>query len=45
VLYGSDFPNLPYAWDREVRHLASLRLRDDVEAAVLGQNALRLFGG
>lgn len=45
VLYGSDFPNLPYAWDREVKRLAGLRLRDDLEAAVLGQNALRLFGG
>lgn len=43
VLYGTDFPNLPYAWDREVRHLMAMKLGDDVEAAVLGQNALRLF--
>ncbi len=44
VVYGTDFPNLPYAWDREVRRLASLQLGDDVEAGLLGQNALRLYG-
>lgn len=45
IMYGTDFPNLPYAWDREVNHLVSLKFRDDVEAGLLGQNALRLFGG
>lgn len=45
VLYGTDFPNLPYAWDREVKKLASLRLGDDAEAMLLGQNALSLFAG
>lgn len=44
VLYGTDFPNLPYAWDREVRQLLRLKLGDESEAALLGQNALRLFG-
>lgn len=44
ILYGTDFPNLPYAWDREMKRLTALRLGDDVEAGVLGQNALRLFG-
>ncbi|XXF79417.1 amidohydrolase family protein [Myxococcaceae bacterium GXIMD 01537] len=44
VLYGTDFPNLPYAWDRELRQLLALKLGDEVEAGVLGQNALRLFG-
>lgn len=44
ILYGTDFPNLPYAWDREVRHLVSLKFKDDVEAGLLGQNALRLYG-
>ena len=44
ILYGTDFPNLPYAWDREVKHLASLKFRDEVEAGLLGQNALRLYG-
>lgn len=45
ILYGTDFPNLPYAWDRELKKLLELKLGDTVEAGVLGQNALRLFGG
>ncbi|SEK29110.1 hypothetical protein SAMN05444354_101202 [Stigmatella aurantiaca] len=44
ILYGTDFPNLPYAWDRELKTLLSLRLGDEVEAGILGQNALRLYG-
>jgi predicted TIM-barrel fold metal-dependent hydrolase len=43
VLYGTDFPNLPYAWDREIRTILGLRLGAEVEAGVLGQNALRLY--
>lgn len=45
VMYGTDFPNLPYAWDREVKKLSDLKLPEHDEAALLGQNALRLFGG
>ena len=42
ILYGTDFPNLPYAWDRELRALA--RGRDDrTLPALLGQNARELF--
>ena len=43
VLYGTDFPQVPYAWDREVKQVCSLRLSDEVEAAVLGRNALALY--
>ncbi|MBI1944548.1 MAG: amidohydrolase [Deltaproteobacteria bacterium] len=44
VLYGSDFPNLPYAWDREARALAAARLPDgDLERLCAG-NARTLFG-
>ncbi|WNG39603.1 amidohydrolase [Archangium violaceum] len=45
ILYGTDFPNLPYAWDRELKQLLALKLGDEVEAGILGQNSLRLFGG
>lgn len=45
ILYGTDFPNLPYAWDRELKQLVALKLGDEVEAAILGGNALELFGG
>ncbi|MFT3706507.1 MAG: amidohydrolase family protein [Archangium sp.] len=43
IMYGTDFPNLPYAWDRELKTLVGMKFRDDLEAGFLGQNALRLF--
>ncbi len=43
ILYGTDFPHLPYAWDRELRRLLALKLGDAHEAALLGGNALRLY--
>jgi predicted TIM-barrel fold metal-dependent hydrolase len=42
VMYGTDFPNIPYAWDRELVRLA--KLPDAVLPGVLGGNARRLFG-
>ncbi len=44
ILYGRDFPNLPYAWDRELKNLAAMGLKGDALAAVLGGNARALFG-
>jgi hypothetical protein len=43
VLYGTDFPNLPYAWDRELRKLRGFGLGDDATAKVLGDTARDLF--
>jgi predicted TIM-barrel fold metal-dependent hydrolase len=43
VLYGTDFPIIPYAWDRELRWLAAAGLKDDTLAAVLGGNADELY--
>lgn len=44
ILYGSDFPNIPYAWDRELKILA----RQNIPAGQLGRichdNAAELFG-
>jgi predicted TIM-barrel fold metal-dependent hydrolase len=45
ILYGSDYPILPFAWDRELRKLSAFGLDDDGRARVLGQNALALFTG
>ncbi len=45
VLFGTDFPNLPYAWDRELRRLAGAGYRPEVLEALLGGNARRLFTG
>lgn len=44
ILFGTDFPNLPYAWDRELRALLSLDLPESSLAAILGENAARTFG-
>lgn len=44
VLYGSDFPNLPYAWDRELRLVRDMRLRPDTLEWLCGRTARELFG-
>lgn len=43
ILYGTDFPNLPYAWDRELGKLSARKLHDDVLERILGANARELF--
>jgi predicted TIM-barrel fold metal-dependent hydrolase len=42
-LYGSDFPNLPYAWDRELKIIAETPMPDATREALLWGNATRLF--
>ena len=44
ILYGTDFPNIPYAWDRELKGLLALRLPEDTLHRVLGANARALYG-
>lgn len=44
ILYGTDFPNLPYAWDRELLRLGSHGVKDHDLPAVLGDNTRRLYG-
>jgi predicted TIM-barrel fold metal-dependent hydrolase len=44
VLYGTDFPNIPYAWDRELSRILELGLGDDALVALLGGNARELYG-
>lgn len=43
ILYGTDYPNLPYAWTRELEVIRALGLPAADEAAILGGNAARLF--
>lgn len=43
ILYGTDFPNLPYAWDRELLRLARSRPERDHEA-LFGGVARGLYG-
>jgi predicted TIM-barrel fold metal-dependent hydrolase len=42
LLYGTDFPNVPYAWDRELKALLAQELGDDTRH-LLGGTARRLF--
>lgn len=44
ILYGSDFPGLPYAWDRELRKLGEYGLSEGVLAGITSGNAERVFG-
>jgi uncharacterized protein len=43
VMYGSDFPNIPYAWDRELKWLARSGLCADDLEWVLNRSAARFF--
>ncbi|MCW2865224.1 MAG: amidohydrolase [Actinoallomurus sp.] len=44
ILLGTDFPNLPYAYARQLSALTNLELGDDWLRAVCHDNAARLFG-
>ena len=43
IMYGSDFPNIPYAWDRELKWLRKSSLSGDELELILGQNAVEFF--
>ncbi len=43
ILYGSDFPNLPYAWDRELARMQA-KLSPEAYEKVVSGNARRLYG-
>ena len=43
VMYGTDFPNIPFAWDRELRRLADAGLSAPALAQVLGGAATAFF--
>ncbi len=43
IMYGSDFPNIPYAWDRELIWLSQAGLSKDDLDGVLYTNALEFY--
>jgi predicted TIM-barrel fold metal-dependent hydrolase len=43
IMFGTDFPNLPYAWDREIRRLIGLNLPDTALERILGKNAMEFY--
>ncbi|BBO72517.1 metal-dependent hydrolase [Desulfosarcina alkanivorans] len=43
IMYGSDFPNIPYAWDRELKWLGDSNLSEPDLKMVLRHNAIQFF--
>lgn len=43
VLYGADFPNIPYAWDRELKAIQAMGLSEERLQKLLAGNAIELF--
>ena len=43
MLYGTDFPNIPYEWDRELRWLER-HVSAGAREKICGGNAAKLFG-
>lgn len=44
VMYGSDFPNIPYAWDRELKILERANISFDALEKIASKNAIEFFG-
>ena len=43
LIFGSDFPNLPYAWDRELLRVRQLNLKPQRLSKLLSQNAIDFY--
>jgi predicted TIM-barrel fold metal-dependent hydrolase len=43
IIYGSDFPNIPFAWDRELKQLREAGLSDGDLERILNKNAACFF--
>lgn len=44
ILYGTDYPHIPYEMERELKNLLALELGEEANRRILGQNARELFG-
>jgi predicted TIM-barrel fold metal-dependent hydrolase len=42
-MYGSDFPNIPYAWDRELKILKRVNISCDALEKIAYKNATEFF--
>jgi predicted TIM-barrel fold metal-dependent hydrolase len=43
IMYGSDFPNIPFAWDRELKRLGKAGLLEGDLERILNKNAADFF--
>ncbi len=44
LMFGTDFPNLPYAWDRELQKISAMNLKRDFLDGLCWRNALQFMG-
>ena len=43
LIFGSDFPNLPYAWDREIKKICDLNMNRQRLFKLIRQNAIEFY--
>lgn len=43
IMYGSDYPNIPYAWDREIKQIQKTHLSRASMVKIFRDNALKFF--
>ena len=43
IMYGSDFPNIAYAWDREIKELKTANLSSEALEKISYRNAVDFF--
>ena len=43
IMYGSDYPNIPYAWDREIKQIQKAGLSEASMLKIFRENALQFF--
>ncbi|MBU2442390.1 MAG: amidohydrolase [Nanoarchaeota archaeon] len=43
IIFGTDFPNIPYAWDREIKRLLKMDLPCESLEKILGGNAAAFY--
>jgi predicted TIM-barrel fold metal-dependent hydrolase len=43
IMYGSDFPNIPYAWDRELKELKAAHISHEALDQITNKNATDFF--
>jgi len=43
IMYGSDYPNIPYAWDREIKQIKKTRLSKASMDKIFTQNARQFY--
>jgi len=43
ILYGSDYPNIPYAWDREMKKIVAAELTEENLIKVFKENAMHCY--